>query len=70
MAIRNAGLWNPEYSSRNPESHEQFGIQNPSSTEIEYLESGIHSVEFTIQDSLGFPHMGRNFTSQAASINP
>ena len=29
--IRNSGLWNPEYSSRNPESHERLesGIQVP-----------------------------------------
>ena len=50
-----------------------FGIRNPTNklesriqvlltkTGIEYLESGIHSVESTIQDCLGFPHMDRNF---------
>ena len=33
------------------------GIQNPSFTEtgIQYLESGIHGVEFKIQGCLGFP---------------
>ena len=50
-----------------------FGIRNTTSklesriqvlltkTGIEYLESGIHSVESTIQECLGFPHMDRNF---------
>ena len=42
-------LWNPEYSSRNPES-----------TGIQYLESGIHSVECRIQDCPGFFYMGRD----------
>ena len=32
-------------------------IQNPTSTvRIQYLESGIHGVEFRIQDCLGFPY--------------
>ena len=42
-----------------------IGIQNPSSADkeswIQYLESGIHSVEFRIQDCLGFSYMGRLF---------
>ena len=37
---------------------------NPESTELEsgiqYPESGIHSVESRIQDSPGFPYMGRS----------
>ena len=47
--IRNPDFWNPEYSSRNPES-----------TGTQYLESGIHSVECRIQDCLGFFYMGRD----------
>ena len=39
------------------------GIRNPCSTdkesEIQYLESGIHSMESRIQDCLGFPYKGR-----------
>ena len=38
-----------------------IGIPNPSSTDkesrIQYLESGIHGVEFRIQDCLGFSYM-------------
>ena len=39
-----------------------FGIQNPDSTDkdsLQYLESGIHSLESRIQDCLGFPYMGQ-----------
>ena len=49
--IRNPGLWNPEYSSRNPEVP-------VTKTQIVYLESEIHGVESTIQDRLGFPYIG------------
>ena len=47
--IRNPDFWNPQYSSRNPES-----------TGIQYLESGIRSVECRIQDCPGFFYMGRD----------
>ena len=42
--IQNPGLWNPEYSSRNPESHKRLEtrIQVPmTKTGIHYLESRI-----------------------------
>ena len=65
------GIRNAAQGIRNPTSKLESRIQVLlTKTGIEYLESGIHSVESTIQDCLGFPHMGRNFTSQAASINP
>ena len=60
LRIRNPGLWNPEYSSMNPKSHEQLEsrFQVPlTETGIQYLESGIHGVESRIQDCLGFPYM-------------
>ena len=56
-------VWNPEYSSRNPESHLRLEseIQVPLTKKygIQYLESGIHSVESRIQYCLQFPYMGR-----------
>ena len=66
FGIRNTaqGIRNPTDDwNRNPSSTDKNwnwvpGIRNPL------------SVESTVQDCLGFPHMGRNFTSQAASINP
>ena len=48
------GFWNPQYHSRNPESHQRLEsrIQVPlTKTGIQYLESGI-------QDCLEFPYMG------------
>ena len=36
---------------------------NPESTD---MESGIHSVESGIQDSLGLPYMGRNLSETSA----
>ena len=62
--IMNPGLWNPEYSSRNPESGIilTIEIQNQvplTKTGIQYLESGIHGVEYRIQDCLGYPCTGR-----------
>ena len=41
--IHGCGIWNPQ-------------TWNPESTD---MESGIHSVESGIQDSLGLPYMGR-----------
>ena len=38
------------------------GIQNPKSGIQPGMESVIHSVESGIQDSLGLPYMGRNWT--------
>ena len=54
--IRNPRLWNPNNDlNSNPNStDEESGIQ--------FLESGIRSLEFTIQDRLGFPHMGESST--------
>ena len=46
-----------------PKNLESSPFGNPESTELEsgiqYLESGIHSVKSRIQDSPGFPYMGR-----------
>ena len=57
--IWNPGLWNPEYSLRNPESQEllESRIQVPV-TGIQYLESRIHGAESRFQDCLTFPYMG------------
>ena len=55
--IRNPGLkWNPEYSSRNSESHRRLEsrIQVPlTNTGIQYPESGIRIVESRFQHCLG-----------------
>ena len=70
--IRNPGLWNPEYSSRNPEAHWrlEFRIQIPlTKTGIQYLKSGIHGVESRIQDCLGIPYMERFRSSKILSFN-
>ena len=64
--IRYPGLWNPEYSSKNPESYQglESRFQVPlTNTGIQYLESEIHGVESRIQDCLGFPYM-RQIVSQ------
>ena len=54
--IRNPGLWNPEYSLRNPESHLTIRIRNPGSTGRESgtqcLPSGFNGLESRVQDSL------------------
>ena len=58
--IRNPGLWNPKYSSKNPESLQRLEsrIQVPlTKTGIQYLEHRIRGVESGIQDCLGFPYM-------------
>ena len=56
------GIRNTAQGIRNPTSKLESTIQVLlTKTGIEYLESGIHSVESTIQDCLGFPHMDRNF---------
>ena len=53
--IRYPGLWNPEFSSRNPESRQRLksGIQVPL-TRIQ----NIQKLESRIQDCLGLPNMG------------
>ena len=73
--VRKSGFQNP--SSRNTAQ----GIQNPtndwnpeSKFHLQRLESrtwdsGIHNVESRIQDSLGFPYMGRTFASMCAQQN-
>ena len=43
----NPRLWNPEYSSRNPESHQLL------ETGIQYLKSGIQGVESSIPVNRG-----------------
>ena len=62
--IRKPRLWNPEYSSRNPESGypTNVWIRKLSSSDKKirnYLKSGIHNVESRIQDCLGFPYIRR-----------
>ena len=58
--IRNPGLCNPEYSSSNPESHKRLESRNLSNlsstgkTGIQYVESGIHGVEFRPYLELSF----------------
>ena len=62
----NPGHWNPKYSSRNPEFHQQIGIQNPGSTvkdwnsvpEILNQRRGIQNPRD--QDCLGIPFEGRH----------
>ena len=53
-------------SSRNPDPANDLNPNNPYSLDkkcgIQFLESGIRSLEFTIQDRLGFPHMGQSST--------
>ena len=56
------GIRNTAQGIRNPTSKLESRIEVLlTKTGIEYLESGIHSAESTIQDCLGFPHMDRNF---------
>ena len=55
--MENPALWNPEYSSRNPESHLRLEsrIQVPlTKTGIQYLESGIHDEESRSQARLSW----------------
>ena len=53
-------------SSRNPDPANDWNPNNPNSPDkkfgIQFPESGIHSLEFTIQDRLGFPYMGASST--------
>ena len=54
-----SGIRNPEYNSRNSESHQRLEsrIQVPlTKIGIQYQESGIHGVESRIKDRLGFPY--------------
>ena len=57
---RGFGIWNSAQGIKNP-SKLLCRIQNPGSTDkesgIQYLGSGIFSVEFRIQDCLGLPYM-------------
>ena len=65
-------LWNSgvgirnTLSSRNPDPSNDWNPNNPNSPDkkcgIQFLESGIRSLEFTIQDCLGFPYMGASST--------
>ena len=60
--IRNTGLWNPDYSSSNTESHQRMesGIQVPLTKTVRNPVPSIWNprVEFRIQECLGFPHTG------------
>ena len=53
-------------SSRNPDPANDWNPNNPNSPDkkcgIQFLESGIRSLAFTIQDRLGFPYMGASST--------
>lgn len=51
--IRNTGPWNPDYGSRNPESHQRMesGIQVP-------LTKTVRNPVFRIEECRGFPHTG------------
>ena len=61
--MRNPGLWNTEYSSRNPESHLTIGVQNPSSTEKESITWNAESTAWNpaLKTVLGYHtvYMGR-----------
>ena len=49
--IRNHGLWNSEYSLRNPESHKKCGIRDAISSDIDWnLVSGIRNSRRGIQN--------------------
>ena len=51
-------FWNPEYNSRNPESHSRLVVLLTNSG-IQYLQSGIHGLESRIQDCPGFSYTRR-----------
>lgn len=59
----NFGIWNTAQGFRNPLA---IGMRNPSSrgqeSQIQHLESGIHGVEYKIQDYLRFLSMERALT--------
>ena len=54
-------FWNPEYNSRNPESHSRLVVLLTNSG-IQNLQSGIHGLESRIQDCPGF-----SYTRQASN---
>ena len=60
--IRNTGRWNPDYSSRNPESHQrkESGIQVPLTKTVRNPVPSIRNpwVELRIQECLGYAHTG------------
>ena len=63
FGILGAGIRNI-LSSRNPDPANDWNPNNPNSPDkkcgIQFLESGIRSLEFTIQDRLGFHYMVAN----------
>ena len=63
IGIWNPGFWDPEFNSRNLESHQRLEsrIQVMTNSGLQYLECGIHGVEFKIQDCPRFP--GRSIQS-------
>ena len=61
--IRNPEFWNPEYSSRNPESN--FHWQRLESSHWN-LESMVWNPESRIEDRLGFPNMGQILSAISA----
>ena len=56
FGIRNTGLWNPEYGSRNPEFYyKMIKIQNPSSTAMTRIHASTWNPESkTVLDSLSW----------------
>ena len=61
IGIRNLGFWDPEFNSRNLESHQRLESRiqvRLTNSGLQYLESGIHGVESKIQDCTGF--LGRS----------
>ena len=52
------GIWNPT-ENNNKSNNDNNKTWNPALLEIQYPESGIHSVESRIQDCHEFPYMGR-----------
>ena len=64
IGIRNPGFWDPEFNSRNLESHQRLESRiqvQLTNSGLQYLESGIHGVESKIQDRPGF--LGRSIQS-------
>ena len=64
IGIRNVGFWDPEFNSRNLESHQRLESRiqvRLTNSGLQYLECGIHGVEFKIQDCPRFP--GRSIQS-------
>lgn len=64
IGIRNPGFWDPEFNSRNLESHQRLESRiqvRLSNSGLQYLECGTHGVLFKIQDCPRF--QGRSIQS-------